>query len=431
MKKIVIFFGLLLPLALRAQNPAPAKPQSRPIALTGATIHVGNGQVIENGTLVFDKGIITAIGNASTTFDRTATEVLNLTGKHIFPSLVSMGTTVGLQEIASVRATLDFQEVGEINPHVRALIAYNTDSEIIPTLRNTGILVSQAVPQGGLVSGQSSVFYGDGWNWEDAVLKKDDGVWLSWPPYLARSFNPEDFTFSIKKNEKRAEVIQSLRAYFADAKAYAEIADPAPVNLRLASMKNLFSGAANLYVRADYAKDIIEAVQFAKEMGVQKVVIMGGDESHKITGFLKENQVPVVLEELHRLPSRPDDDVYLPYELPARLHKAGVKVALSYGSGWWRTRNLAFQGGTAAGFGDLTPDEALQLVTRNPAEIMGVAQQVGTLEKGKHATLVVARGDLLDMRSNVIEKAYVKGADVNLDDKHKRLYEKYKEKYGH
>ncbi|GAB3171600.1 amidohydrolase family protein [Telluribacter humicola] len=430
MKKIFLALLALVPLSMQAQNPAPAKPQAKPIALTGATIHVGNGQVIENGTIVFDKGVITAVGGSATTFDRNATEVVNVAGKHIFPGLIAMGTTVGLQEVASVRATLDYQEVGDINPHVRTLIAYNTDSEIIPTIRNTGVLMAQAVPQGGMVSGSSSVFNTDGWNWEDAVLRKDDGIWVNWPAFLARSFSQEDFSITIKRNEKRQEIINELRRHLVEAKAYSEDKAPTPVNLRLASMKGLFDGSSNLYVRAGYAKDIVESIQFAQELGVKKVVIVGGDEAYKVASYLKDHNVPVVLDPIHRLPSRADDDVYLPYEQPARLHKAGVKVALSYNDEWWRTRNLAFLAGTAAGFGEINKEEALQLITLMPAQIMGIDKQVGSLEKGKLATLVVAKGDILDMRTNVVEQAYIKGAKVDLDDKHKRLYQKYKDKYG-
>ncbi|WP_247232122.1 amidohydrolase family protein [Telluribacter sp. SYSU D00476] len=430
MKKIFLALLALVPLSMQAQNPAPANPQSKPIALTGATIHVGNGQVIENGIIVFDKGVITAVGGSATTFDRNATEVVNVAGKHIFPGLIAMGTTVGLQEVASVRATLDYQEVGDINPHVRALIAYNTDSEIIPTIRNTGVLMAQAVPQGGMVSGSSSVFNTDGWNWEDAVLRKDDGIWVNWPAFLARSFSQEDFSITIKRNEKRQEIINELRRHLVEAKAYAEEKAPSPMNLRLAAMKGLFDGSTNLYVRAGYAKDIVESIRFAQDLGVKKVVIVGGDEAYKVATYLKDNNVPVVLDPIHRLPTRADDDVYLPYEQPGRLHKAGVKVALSYNDEWWRTRNLAFLAGTAAGFGEINKEEALQLITLIPAQIMGVDKQVGSLEKGKLATLVVAKGDILDMRTNVVELAYIKGAQINLDDKHKRLYQKYKDKYG-
>jgi len=425
-------FAALMAFSLQqahAQNPAPALPQTKPIVLTGATIHTGNGQVIENGVLAFDKGIITQVGPAGSG-NTTGAEVIDVKGKHIFPGIISLNTTVGIQEIASVRATLDFNEVGDVNPHIRALVAYNTDSEVIPTLRGNGILLSQAVPQGGIVSGSSSVFYTDGWNWEDAVLKKDDGIWLNWPAFLARSFNFEDFSVTMKRNDKRQEVLDKFNAVFADAKAYADIANPSPVNLRLAAMKPLFDGSANLYIRADYAKDIIEAIKFAKEAGVKKVVIVGGDESYKVAAFLKENQVPVVLNPTHRLPGRVDENVYLPYELPGLLHKAGVKVAVTYADEWWRTRNLAFLAGTSSGFGNVTSDEALQFITKNAAEIIGADKQIGTLEKGKHASFLVSEGDILDMRGNDISMVFIKGGKVNLDDKQKRLYEKYKDKYG-
>ncbi|WP_374759348.1 amidohydrolase family protein [Dyadobacter fanqingshengii] len=426
---LVLSWFMLIP-ASRAQNPAPAVAQSKSILVTGATIHVGNGQVIENGVIAFDKGIITQVGASGSVTSANGAEVIEAKGKHIYPGIISLNTTVGLQEIASVRATLDYNEVGEINPHVRALVAYNTDSEVIPTLRGNGILLSQAVPQGGIISGSSSVFYSDGWNWEDAVLAKDDGIWLSWPPFLASTFNYEDFTVSIKRNDKRQEVINVFRSTFSDAKAYAETQSPNPVNLRLAAMKPLFDGSANLYIRAEYGKDIIEAVNFAKENGVKKVVIVGGDESYKVTSFLKENNIPVILNPTHRLPGRVDENVYLPYELPGILHKAGVKVAITYADEWWRTRNLAFLAGTSSGFGNVTPEEALQFVTKNAAEIIGADKLVGTLEKGKHASFLVTAGDMLDMRGNVIQMAFIKGGKVNLDDKQKRLYEKYKVKYG-
>lgn len=430
MKKIFIALVALLPLGAIAQNPAPGLPQSKPIVLTGATIHVGNGQVIQNGVITFDKGMITNVGPATTVVDRNSAEVIDLAGKHIFPGVIAMGSTIGIQEIASVRATLDFEEIGEINPHIRSLVAYSTDSEVIPTLRTSGILLAQAAPQGGTVSGSSSIFNTDGWNWEDAVVKKDDGIWMTWPPYLARSFNFEDFSITTKKNEKRAEVISLLESTFADAKAYDEINDPANTNIRLDAMRGLFAGTQNLYVRADYAKDIIDAVQFAKRVGVPKVVIVGGDEAVRVASFLKENSVPVVLSALHRLPSRADDDVYAPYEQPGKLVRAGVKVALSYDDNWWRVRNLPFLAGTAAGFGDITKEEALQLITQNPAQIMGIDKMVGTLEKGKQATLLVTTGDLLDMQGDIVEHAFIKGAKVNLDNKQKRLYHKYQEKYG-
>lgn len=425
----LLLISCLLFQPVSAQNPAPAKPQTKPIALVGGTIHVGNGTVIDKGTLVFDKGILTAVGDASTGFDRNATEVIDVTGKHLYPGLIAMGATTGLVEISSVRATADNQEIGALNPNVRALVAYNTDSEVIPTLRNNGLLLTQATPQGGTISGSSSVMELDGWNWEDAVLKKDDGIWLTWPPFFAREFNFDDFSVSLQKNSRRQEVINSLTQLFSDARAYSQIKNPSITNLKLEALRGLFSGSQNLYIRADNSKDIVESVQFAKLQGVQKPVIIGAEDALRVVDFLKENNVPVVLGETHRLPNRQDEPVYQPYQLPSLLQKAGVTVALSYGEAYWRTRNLPFVAGTAAGFGNLNREEALKMITSTPAKILGVDKQVGTLEKGKLATLVVCKGDILDMRSNGIEHAFIRGRKTDLDDRHKRQYKKYNDKY--
>ncbi|MBC3788073.1 amidohydrolase family protein [Spirosoma utsteinense] len=430
MKKIFISILTLASLTGYAQNPAPAKPQARATALLGGTIHIGNGQVIPNGVIIFDKGVITNVVDATIVkLNLTDVDVVNIAGKHVYPGIISPASTVGLQEVASVRATLDKEEVGILNPNVRALIAYNTDSEVIPTIRNNGVLLTQATPQGGTVSGSSSVMMADGWNWEDAALKKDDGIWLNWPGYFARNFNFEDFTITLKKNDKRNEVISALQATFADAKGYAALPNLSPMNLRLESMRGLFTGTQNLYVRADYGKDIIEAVTFAKSFGIPRVVVVGGEEANRVVTFLKDNNVSVILSALHRLPNREDEDVDLPYKLPSILQKAGILVSLSYADEWWRTRNLPFLAGTAAGFGIADREEALKLVTSNTAKILGIDNLVGTLEKGKQATLFVSAGDALDMRTNVIEHVFIQGRTVNLDDRHKRLYNTYKEKY--
>lgn len=431
MKKLLTILITLTALTSYGQNPAPAKPQTKTIALTGGIVHVGNGQVIPNGVVLFTNGVITNVVDGTLVkLNLTDVDVIDVSGKHVYPGIISPASTVGLQETGAVRATVDKQEIGVLNPNVRALIAYNTDSEIIPTIRNNGVLITQAMPQGGTVSGSSSVMMADGWNWEDAALKKDDGIWLNWPTYFSREFNFEDFTTVIKKSDKRDPAIAALRATFADAKAYAATTNPTPVNLKLESMRGLFSGKQNLYIRADYAKDLIEAVTFAKEMGVKKFVLVGGEEANRAIPFLKENNVPVILSALHRLPNREDEDVDLPYRMPGILHNAGILVSLSYADEWWRTRNLPFQAGTAAGFGVADREEALKMVTSNTAKILGIDTLVGTLEKGKQATLFVSAGDALDMRTNKIEQVFIQGRKVNLDDRHKRLYNTYKEKYG-
>lgn len=431
MKQVITTLLTLATLTSFGQNPPPAKAQARGIALIGATIHVGDGRVIQNGLITFDKGIITNVGDASAVrLNTNEMEVITLTGKHIYPGIISPASLVGLQEVESVRATVDSREIGELNPNVRALIAYDTDSEVIPTIRNNGILITQAMPLGGTVSGSSSIMHADGWNWEDAVLRKDDGIWLNWPGYFAREFDFNTFSASIRKNERRDEAMRAIQTIFNEARSYLAIPTPVPMNLKFEAMRGLFTGKQNLYVRADLGKDIIEAVRFAKAAGVAKVVIVGGEEAERVAGFLKENNVPVILSALHRLPNRQDDAVDQPYSQPGTLQKAGVLVGLSYAEEWWRTRNLPFLAGTAAGFGNLDREEALKMVTSNTAKILGIDAIVGTLETGKQATLFVSVGDALDMRTNVIEHAFIQGRKLNLDDKHKRLNQKFKSKYG-
>ena len=424
----LIFIGLLFQSEIFAQNQAAGSPQTKAIALTGATIHTANGQVIPNGVIVFNKGIITAVGAAGTAYDKATTETIDVAGKSIYPGLISPVNSVGLIEIEAVRATDDQREVGGINPHVRALIAYNTDSEVIPTVRSNGVLITQATPQGDIVAGMSSVMQMDGWNWEDAALKKDDGIHINWVGYFKRDFDFVTFTASTKKNDKRDEILREIDKTFNDAIAYSQT-KPSVTNVKMEAMRGLFDGSKNLYINADYGKEIIEAVQFAKSKGVKKIVIISGEESLMAADFLKENNIPVIINTTHRLPNSADDDTDIAYKLPQLLAQKGVLVGLAYIGLDWRTRNLPFLAGTVAGYG-MDKEDALKLITANNAKILGIDKMVGTLEVGKHATLIVSAGDVLDMRTAKVEHAFIQGRKVDLDDKQKRLYRKYAEKYN-
>ncbi len=427
MKKlfIALLTGLFAALATKAQPPAVAKPQAKAIALKGATIHIGNGQVIENGVVVFDQGKITAVGNAQTATG--SAEVIDVTGKQIYPGVIAPNTKLGLDEIASVKATQDNTETGALNPNVRALVSYNTDSEHIPITRDNGVLLAQSVPQGGVISGTSSVMQLDAWNWEDGAYRKDDGVWLNWPSMFAA--NNRFMPGPTRKNEKRIEILNELDQTLKDAYGYAQLKTPTPVNLKLEALKGLFDGSRTLFIRADYAKEIVEAVNFAKAQQVKKYVVVGAADSYMILDFLKENNVPVILNSLHRLPSRSEEDVDMPYKLPALLHKAGILVAISYEEPAYNYRNVPFLAGQAAGHG-VSKEEALQMVTSNTAKILGIDHRTGTLEAGKDANIVVSDGDLLDMRTNNVTQAYIQGRQLILDDKQKRLYKRFSDKYG-
>lgn len=427
MKYLLLATALLLSITTAwAQVPAAAPPQARPVLLTGGTLHVGNGTVVEQAAVAFDQGKITYAGPAGGAPRAGNAEVIDVTGQHLYPGLIQPNTQLGLSDIAAVRATRDEQEVGLFNPNVRAVVAYNTDSDLLPTIRANGVLLVQTTPTGGIISGSSSVMQLDAWNWEDAVVKADDGLHLNWPPLLVplQTEVTPAFTEAVKAREKN---LQDLQQLFTDAAAFA-VSVAGKQNFKLAALKGLFDESQKLYIHADGAPEIIQSILFAKKAGVKNTVLVGGYDSWKVTDFLREQAVPVILSGIHALPGRSVDDVDLPYKLPYLLQQAGILFALQYDGALHGHRNLPFIAGTAVAYG-LTPEQALAAVSGNTAKILGIAPQTGTVEVGKDATLVVSAGDLLDMRTNNVTAAYIQGRQINLTDKQKALYQKFKVKY--
>ena len=418
--------------AALAQVPTPAPPQAKPVLITGATLHVGNGTVVPNAAVAFDKGRLTYAGPASGfTADKAGYETIDATGQQLYPGLILPNTTLGLTEVEAIRATVDDQEVGTLNPNVRALIAYNTDSDVLPTVRTNGVLLAQPTPRGGLLTGQSSVVQLDAWNWQDAVVRADDGQHLSWPEMVFR-LNPNEETTALDKRQKAREAqLRDLEQLFAEASAYRQQPTGRPENLRLAALAGIFDGSKTLYLHADYGKEIIEAVRFARRMGVQQLAVVGARDAWMVLDFLKQNDVSVVVSRIHALPRRDADDYDQPYKLPAQLQAAGIRFCLDYQGGMETagSRNLAFIAGTAVNFG-LTKEQALTAVTQTPARIMGIDKDYGTLETGKSATLVLSKGDLLDMRTNAVTRAFIDGRGISLDSKQTYLEKKFRGKYG-
>lgn len=408
----------------------PSKPQDKPVIIIGANIHTGAGEVIENGYIGFDKGKITGMGKIEgLVFDVINATIIDAKGKHVYPGFIAPNTSLGLIEVESgAKGTDDQEDVGLINPHIRSIIAYNTDSKVIPTLRSNGILMAEPTPAGGLVSGQSSIVVLDGWNWEDAAYKKDIGIHMNWPVQRSRGgfWGQNAAAPAGDPKEEQQKQISDLENYFTEAKAYSELAKPAEFNSRFDAMKGLFNGSKKLFVHVNGSKDIIMAIKLAKKFGMSPVIV-GGTESYLVTDFLRDQQVPVILVETQTLPDRTEDDVYLPYKLPKLLQDGGVLYALT-GTGYWRQRNLPFEAGTAVAYG-LTKEQALSMISLNPAKILGIDKTSGSLEKGKDATLFISGGDALDMLGNKVEAAFIQGRSINLDNLHKQLYKRYSDKY--
>jgi hypothetical protein len=427
---VILLLGLLT--QATAQSPVVAPAQEKTVMLTGGTIHTGTGEVIENGTIVFSAGKIISIGKSSDIkVDKTGFEVIDITGKQVYPGLIFPNTSIGLVEIGSgVEVASDNRETGDLNPNVRAIVAYNTDSHVIPVLRSNGILLAQIVPTGTLLPGTSSIVQLDAWNWEDAAYKIDNGIQLGWPRKAALSGRRGGGEFQMAGSAGAGTYdknVEALEKIFADAVAYAATDHPKDVNLRLESMKGLFNGSKTLFIIANEPKGIIAAISFGKRYGVRKMVLAGADETAwSVMDFLKENNIPVLLADPLSLPKYDYSDARLPYKLAAMFKKEGILVGLTYSKQAYG--NLPFAAGQTVAYG-LTKEEALQTVTLNSAKILGIDDRTGSLEVGKDANIVVSTGDILDMATNNIEYAFISGRNISLDNKHKQLYRRFESKY--
>lgn len=412
---------------VQAQSPVPALPQKTPILILGATAHVGNGTVIKNSAIAFENGKLSFVADASTIrLDRSKFgKIFDAAGKHVYPGFIAPATRLGLTEIEAVRATNDYADIGSFNPNLRVIVAYNTDSDILPTVRSNGVLLAQISPEGGTVSGSSSIVQLDAWNWEDATYRADDGLHLYWP--ALRSFGGfGSGTPELRKNEQYDKEVQALRRNFEEARAYAQNPTPTPANLKLEAMRGLFDKKQRLFVHTDNVRTIQEAVLFAEQFGLSPVLV-GGDDAWLVADFLKTHNVPVILGRTQRLPAREDEDYDQPYKTAAQLHANGVMFAFGE-IGAWRQRNLPFHAGQAVGFG-LPYEAAVSAVTLNTAKILQIDQQTGSLESGKDATLFISEGDALDMRTCKVVAAFIQGREIGLDDKHKQLSRRFDEKY--
>lgn len=426
-------FLLLLSVMLGAQSvPAPASAQKGHILIMNATAHLGNGSVIENSVIAFENGKITLVGDARLVrLDMGIyTEVIEAAGKHVYPGFIATNATVGLQEIGAVRATRDQQEIGKYNPNVRAAIAYNTDSKIIPTLRSNGVLMAQICPRGEVITGSSSVVQFDAWNWEDALIKEDDGIHINWPSMFTQTgwwAEPGE----LKKEDTYEKNKQELKQFFTDALAYSKASYHLEKNLRFEAMRGVFNGSKRVYIHANYVKELIDIVYFKNDLQLPAVTIVGGYDAWMIAEMLKEKGISIMLKRLHELPERMEEPVSLPYEIPALLQKAGVLFCLQNSGDMeqMHTRNLPFLAGTAAAYG-LSKEEALMTITLNAAKILGIDNTCGSLEVGKDATLFISSGDALDMVGNQVEQAFIQGRAIVLENEQKLLYDKYREKYN-
>ena len=428
MKNLLI--GCLLTVSLSANEQIPAPPQKNPIILKNGFIHTISNGVIE-GSILFNKGKIIRIAKYIT--PPKDCEVIDLKGKHVYPGMIAAVSGLGLVEINAVAVTNDHSERGDFNPNVRTNVAFNPDSEIIPTTRSNGILIANVIPASGLVSGQSSVMMLDGWTWENATLSFPSGLHINWP-----NMNSGARTDNDKKRLKAAkQQLDDLEKMIKDARAYARLRKTKSrlaenyhnEDLRWESMIPYVEKKLPIFVHANEVRQIEASISWANRHNLE-IVIVGGKDAWRTTDLLVKNRIPVIYEGVTSLPFRRFEDYDQAYKTPSILYEKGVQFCISdygYAGRAEQIRNLPYQASMAASYG-LPKEAAFRAVTLSVAEILGIDKKVGSLEEGKDATLFISDGDPLEIRTNIIQ-AFIQGKKIDMGDRHKSLYSKYKEKY--
>lgn len=429
--------ALLAPTVLTAQVTKPVAPQETPVVLRGATIHTVTKGTINNGTIVMDRGKITAIGGPEVAAPRGA-KIVDLTGKHIYPGLIDAYSAVGLTEIGSVDVSNDIREMGDFNPNIRAEIAVNAESRHIGTTRNAGVLVAFSTPEGGVISGLSSAMSLEGWTWEEMSMKGAAALNVKWPDPNATGRGgrgggggggPGGRGGAPQAPPKTySEQVEQIKGWFAEARAYRDAVKAGQnqrSDSRYAAMIPAINGDIPVVVAAEGAAQINDAITWAKSEKV-KLVIRGGRDALLVAPRLKAEGVPVILTSTMAAPDRDYEGYDNAYATPAKLYAAGVKFVIAGGSGALYSYRLPWEAGVAVAFG-LPEEEALKAVTINAAESLGIADKVGSLEVGKEGTLLITTGTPLDMTSNIIQ-SYIQGREIDMMDIQKYFFEKYMEK---
>ena len=410
-----------------------AQDESTTYAIRGATIHTLVGDPIANGTVVISDGRIMAVGAAVAI--PSGANVIDASGLHVYPGMFNAYSQLGLQEINAVTVTNDVRELGDFNPQLAAATAVHPASERIPVTRANGITHVVAAPSTGAggIAGRASAINLDGWTIEEMIVDPAVGMVLNWPSMQTRRFNFQTFSVenrSFKEVQKEyREQVSNLGDWLEDAREYRHAlaaGNNRSRDLKLEAMIPVLSGKLPLLILADDARDIRNAIEFVEEQGV-RMILVGGRDAWKEKELLAEKDIPVLLRATQNMPAMRDDPYHRAFSNAAELYRGGVRFAMT---GWASSgpnppsRTLPYEAANAVKFG-LPHDEAIKSITRYPAEILGLGADLGTIEEGKIANLIVTDGDPLEIRTQVLH-VFINGSDVGLDNKHKALYERYR-----
>ena len=440
MKKIILLNILFLNLVFSQQTPAPLQDKS--VLIYGGITHVGNGELIKNSIIGFTDGKIDLMTSTDedwsdeklSSFYNSKNEkydtLINASNHHIYPGIIALNTNLGLVEIDAVKASVDDDESGSYLPEIRSIIAYNAESKAVESMRPNGVLLAQIAPNGGIISGSSSVVQLDAWNWEDAVVKYDQGIHINWPsPYTyGRWWLGEDA--GLKVNNNYSKQVRDLKDFFENSKANMFV--DLSMNLKSKAMNEIFNGDSTVYLYADDEKEIVDGVIFLKSFGIEKIVIVGASDSRNQLDFIKENNLPVVVKQPYRFPQSIDSDPAETFLLAKEMLDKGILVSIDpSGAPQSRVsvRNLPFYAGSFSSYG-IDKEIALSLITLNPAKILEIDEEFGSIEIGKSATLFISKGDALDIVSNNLTHAFISGRNISLETHQTRLWRRYSNKYS-
>jgi imidazolonepropionase-like amidohydrolase len=424
------FLALLVAPALLAQSVIVNNSGKKPtVAIQHATIYPVSSAPIADGTIVFSKGVITAVGtSAAVPADAI---VIDGKGLSVYPGLIDSGTTVGLTEVSSVAGTVDTVELGDLNPNARAAVAVNPHSNVIPVTRVNGITSVIAAPQGGIVSGQDALIQLAGWTPDEMVIKAPVAMHIHFPRLRAPfDDQPQDEEAEKETQKAYTQQVDKLRDLFRDAQAYARAATARAKDSRiqrfdrdvmLESMIGVVEGREPVVIHADLERDIRAALKFADEFKL-KTILSGAQDVARVIPDLKSRNIPVILGPILALPQREDDPYDLLFSNAKVLYDNGIPFAIQSGDSH-NARNLPYHAAACAAFG-LPPDIALKAITIFPAQIFGVADRVGSLEAGKRADIIITDGDPLEIRTNV-KRVFIAGEDIPMESYHTLLYKKF------
>ena len=408
--------------------------QAEVVLYRAAAIHTADKGVIKQGELLVSDGKIQAVGRQLDA--AKADRVEELKGLKVYPGLIAAMSSLGLTEINAVRATQDTTEVGDFTPDVEAWISVNPDSELIPVARANGFTHALVAPLGGVVTGTSGLIQTTGWGIEDMTIQPRTALHIVWPvlsinPTPKSSLrNPDNYKSPKEQVLDREKKLKAIDRFFDEAESYAKAREAGGNKFEIVPAWEATLDAVNgrhpIMVHANYERQITSAVAWAKRRGY-RIIIAAGLDAWRVADLLAKEKVPVIVDNVFKLPQRDTDPHDVNFKSASVLHRSGVKVAHSVRMGNWgatEIRNIVYSAARSMAYG-LPREAALQSITLHPAQMLGVDKRLGSLTVGKEATFIAVDGDLFDIRSN-LKRMWIAGQPVNLESRHTRLYEKYK-----